>query len=128
MNKFKFNIEIKATTEEVFNALTNPYQIAIWTGYPAIMSTEEGSEFSLWDGDICGKNMTIVPNKEITQEWYFGDQEKKSIANIKLKQKTANITKVELYHTNIPSEDFEDICEGWKEYSLGAVKTYLELY
>ena len=51
---------ISATPEEIYNALTNPLAIRLWTGEPAEMSEEPGSEFSLWDGSICGKNIFFL--------------------------------------------------------------------
>lgn len=51
---FKYTIDITADPEEVFTALTNPFQIELWSGYPAEMKAEEGFVFSLWEGDICG--------------------------------------------------------------------------
>jgi activator of HSP90 ATPase len=82
------------------------------------MSTEVGSEFSLWDGSIVGKNLAFEPNKLIQQEWYFGEQEEQSIVTIKLHVHPKG-TSAELLHTNIPDEDFEDICEGWDDAYFG---------
>jgi activator of HSP90 ATPase len=38
------------------------------------MSEEPGSEFSLWEGDIEGRNISFEKKQKIVQEWYFGDQ------------------------------------------------------
>ena len=45
---FKYIIDITADPEEVFAALTNPFQIELWSGYPAEMKAEVGFVFSLW--------------------------------------------------------------------------------
>jgi activator of HSP90 ATPase len=58
--------------------------LQLWTGEPAEMSTEPGSEFSLWDGSIVGKNISFEPGKSIVQQWYFGEQSEPSIVTIKL--------------------------------------------
>ena len=42
---FKYTIDITADPEEVFTALTNPFQIELWSGYPAEMKAEEGFVF-----------------------------------------------------------------------------------
>ena len=47
---FKYTIDITADPEEVFTALTNPFQIELWSGYPHEMKAEEGFVFSLWGG------------------------------------------------------------------------------
>ncbi len=111
---------LNAPPEEVFIALTNPATIQLWTGEPAIMSTEPGSEFSLWEGSITGKNIEFEDGKKIIQEWYFGEQEERSIVTIKLHPHKQG-TSAELRHTNIPDEDFDGIVEGWNDiyfYSL----------
>ena len=57
MKDFKNYYLIQASPEEVYLALTNPLTILLWTGAEAIMSTEPGSEFSLWDDSIVVKNI-----------------------------------------------------------------------
>ena len=123
---FRYEITIAADTEEVFAALTVPFQIELWSGYPAIMDANEGTEFSLWEGDISGVNLEVKQNKLLVQEWYFDEEEKKSIVTLKL-NKMQSKTIIELTHTNIPDEVYEEIVEGWKEYYLGSLKSMLEL-
>ena len=127
MKDFEYQLHIVAEPEEVFSALTTPFQIEIWSGYPAQMQAEVGYEFSLWEGDITGINLEVKTNKLLVQEWYFGEQEDKSIVSITLK-KQLNKTLISLKHTNIPDEDYEDIVEGWQEYYLGSIKGMLEMY
>ena len=79
---FKYTIDITADPEEVFTALTNPFQIELWSGYPAEMKAEEGFVFSLWEGDICGVNLEVKPNHLLVQEWFFGETEQRSIVTI----------------------------------------------
>lgn len=124
---FKYTIDITADPEDVFNALINPFQIEIWSGYPAEMKAEEGFVFSLWEGDICGVNLDVKPNRLLVQEWFFGEIKHPSIVTIKLK-KVGGQTRLDLEHTNIPDEAFEEIVEGWKEYYLGSIKGMLEMY
>jgi activator of HSP90 ATPase len=100
--------------------VTNPYTIELWSGYPAQMSTEPHSEFSLWEGDITGKNIGFVQDKQIVQEWYFGNQVEKSIVTITISPDREN-SQVTVEHTNIPDEEFNDIAEGWREYYIGAI-------
>lgn len=127
MKDFQYNLEIIADPEEVFAALTNPFQIELWSGYPADMKPETGYVFSLWEGDITGMNLEIVPNKTLVQEWFFGEQEERSIVRITLKKDGAK-TRVELIHTHIPEDVYDEITEGWREYYLGAIKGMLEMY
>jgi activator of HSP90 ATPase len=120
MKDFKKYYIIPAPPEDVYLALTNPLTIQLWTGEPAEMSTEPGSEFSLWDGSIVGKNISFEENKMIMQQWYFGEQDKDSIVTMKLHTHEAG-TSVELKHTNIPDSDYHDIVEGWNTIYFGSL-------
>ncbi len=125
MKDLKKYYRIKATPEEVYAALTNPFSIELWTGEKAKMSTTAGEEFSLFGGDIEGRNLQFEENRKMIQEWYFGDQKEPSIVTITLK-KDKYFTKIELLHTNIPDEAFDDMNNGWDESYFGSLKEFFE--
>lgn len=116
---------IKGTPEEVYAALVNPFAISLWTGGSAEMKEEPGTRFSLFDGDIEGINIAFEQNKKIIQEWFFGDQEEKSIVTITLRP-AGHFTNIELHHTHIPDEAFEDMDHGWDAYYFGGLKDFFE--
>lgn len=120
MKDFKKHFIIPAPPEDVYNALTNPATIQLWSGEPAEMSTEPGSEFSLWEGSIAGQNLEFEEGRKIVQQWYFGDQEEPSIVTIILHPDKKG-TSAELKHTNIPDEAYHDIVEGWQDAYFGAL-------
>ncbi|MDP9076017.1 MAG: SRPBCC domain-containing protein [Bacteroidota bacterium] len=126
MKDFKKYYRLPATPEEIYTALTNPLTIELWTGESAEMSTEPGSEFSLWEGSIVGKNIEFEEDKKIVQQWYFDGQPEASIVTIKMHpDKTA--TSVELKHTNIPDADYQDIIEGWDNSYFGSLAEFFEV-
>ena len=120
MKTFKKSFKINAEPSDVYSAVTNPYTIELWSGYPALMSTESGSEFSLWEGDITGKNIEFIQDKKLVQEWDFGNQPEKSVVTISIAPDREN-SLVTVEHINIPDEEFNDIAEGWREYYIGAI-------
>lgn len=123
MKDFKKYYTLEATPEEVYIAITNPITIQLWTNEEAVMSTEPGSEFSIMGGSIEGKNLEFAENKKVVQEWYFGDQETPSVVTIKLHEHPEG-TSVELRHTNIPDEAYDDILEGWDSAYFGALQEF----
>lgn len=125
MKDFKKYYLISAPPSDVYLALTNPLTIQLWSGEEAVMSTEPGSEFSLWDESIEGKNIAFELNKKIVQQWYFEGQSEDSIVTIKLHE-DKNGTSIELRHTNIPDEAYEDIVEGWNTQYFGAIQEFYE--
>ncbi len=123
MKDFKKYYLISALPEEIYLALTLPATLELWTGEPAEMSIEQGSEFSLWNGSIAGKNLEFVQDKKIVQQWYFGEQAAASIVMINLHPHRQG-TSVELTHTNIPDEDYSDIVQGWNESYFGSLQEF----
>ena len=124
MKDYKKYYILDASPEEVYLAITNPITIQLWTSEEATMNTEPESEFSIMGGSIEGKNLEFIENKKIVQQWYFGeDEEAPSIVTIKL-HAHAEGTSVELRHSNIPEEAYEDIVEGWDSAYFGALQEF----
>ena len=125
MKTFKKYTPLPAPPEEVYLALTKAQSIQLWTGAEVEFTEEAGTEFSLWEGDIVGKNLEFDPNKKIVQQWYFGDDNEPSIVTIKLHPDQKG-TSLEFSQTNIPDEDYETFTEGIKEFYLGGLVDFFE--
>ncbi|MBC7486534.1 MAG: SRPBCC domain-containing protein [Cytophagaceae bacterium] len=125
MKDFKKYYIIGAAPEDLYKALTNPATIQLWTGEKAEMSTEAGSEFSLWGDSIVGKNLEFEENRKIVQQWYFEGQEEASIVTIILHLHKQG-TSLELRHSNIPDEDYDDIVDGWNTSYMGSLDEFYE--
>lgn len=125
MKDYKKYFTLSAPPEDVYKALTNPTTLQLWTGEKAEMSTEPGSEFSLWEGSITGKNIAFEENKKIVQQWYFGEQTEASIVTITLHAQKSS-TSVELLHTNIPDDDYKEMVEGWNHAYFGVLREFYE--
>ena len=126
MKDFKKYYILPATPEEIYMALTNPLTIELWTGEEAVMSTEPGSEFSMWDGSIVGKNLEFEEGKKIVQQWYFDGQPEPSIVTIKLHPDKKG-TSVELRHTNIPDADYDSFADGWDDSYFGPLADFFDV-
>lgn len=126
MKDFKKYFILTAPPEEVYWALTKALSIQLWTGEKAIMEEVEGSDFSIFDGNIVGKNLAFEYGKKIVQQWYFDGQEQDSIVTIKLHEHKRG-TSMEVLHTNIPDESFEEFETGWNDYYGAALIDYFEV-
>jgi len=124
MKDLKRYYKLNADPKDVYNALTNEKMIEIWTGEDAEMTAEANTEFSLWGGSISGINLEFEPDKKIVQQWFFGEDDEASIVTIKLHPDKKG-TSVELNHTNIPDEAYENISDGWDEDYFGALRELL---
>src|SRR4051812_18621022 len=125
MRDFKKYYIVSAPPETVYLGLTRQEIIRLWTCDEAQMSDEPNTEFSLWDGNITGLNLEFEPGKKIVQQWYFGEQEEPSIVTMKLHAVNQG-TSVEVRHTNIPDEAYDEISEGWTNQYFAALIDFYE--
>lgn len=125
MKDFKKYYIIPAPPDQVYLALTTEATLQLWTGDKAMMQPIPGTEFSLWDGSIVGKNLEFEKDHKLVQHWYFGEQREDSIVTIKLHPHPQG-TSAELRHTNIPDDDYEDIVAGWNDSYFGSLQEFYE--
>jgi activator of HSP90 ATPase len=118
MKELKKYYKMGAAPADVYNALTNQFMIEIWTGEKAVFKAEPGFEFSMWDGEISGRNISFDMDKKIKQIWYFDEVESEVTIILHPDKKG---TSVELIHSNIPDEAFENISEGWDMDYFGSL-------
>lgn len=125
MKSFKQKHTIKSTKRKVWNALTNPKIIEKWGAGPAKMKEEVGFRFSLWKGQVFGKNIQVEKNSLLVQEWYAGRWDEPSIVTFDLKEKDG-ITILNLTHEKVPNNEVEDLKKGWKIYYINPLKKVVE--
>jgi activator of HSP90 ATPase len=117
--------KIAAPAKKVWDALVSQKIIEVWGGGPAKMDDKVGTEFSLWGGDIHGKNIEVVRERKLVQEWFGGDWPKPSIVTFTIKPEKDK-TVLELEHTGVPDGEVDDIDAGWDDYYVGPMKDLLE--
>ncbi len=117
--------EINAPAEKVWEALVNPDKIEAWGAGPAEMKDEEGFEFSLWGGEIFGKNIKVLKNKKLVQEWFAGKWDKPSIVELGLSGDD-EVTTVKLHQVDVPDSEYEDVKDGWDKFYFGPLTELLE--
>ena len=125
MKPIKKVYAISSKIEDVWNALVDSIVIDKWGGGPSKMKDTVGIDFELWNGDIYGKNLEVVKEKKLVQEWYGGDWPKPSIVTFTLKPSESEVI-LELEQIDVPDDEFEDINKGWDDFYLGPMKDMLE--
>jgi activator of HSP90 ATPase len=116
---------IQTSPEKVWDALVNPETIKKWGGGPVVMSDKAGTEFSLWGGDVYGKNLEVDKNKKLVQEWYGGEWAYPSTVTFSLSA-DGHCTEVILVQKDVPENEIKDINEGWRDYYMEPIKKLLE--
>lgn len=125
MKTIRQTYSIKAPIERVWQALVDPKEIEGWGAGPAEMDDKVGTLFKLWGGDVHGKNVEVIEDKRLVQEWYGGDWPEPSKVTISL-QADGDDTVLNLVHEDIPDKEAGSIDDGWNRYYFGEMKKYLE--
>ncbi|HEX3352843.1 MAG TPA: SRPBCC family protein [Terriglobales bacterium] len=119
-------IEVKATSQRIYDALLDSKQFAALTGLPAEISRDPGGTFSMFGGLIVGRNIELVPNQRIVQAWRPAswDPGLYSMVRFELKGQGSG-TKVVLDHTGFPEGSFRHLDSGWYERYWEPLKKFL---
>lgn len=125
MKKLKQIYKIQAPVEKVWHALIDSKIINEWGGGPSKMSDNVGDTFSLWGGDIYGKNTNIKKFALLEQDWQQKEWNEPTRVLFTLAFKN-NITTVTLVHSNIPDDEYKDIKQGWKDFYMEPLKQLVE--
>ncbi len=126
MTTIQQEYSIHAPLEEVWASLTKASIIEKWGAGPATFVAEVDGKFSLWGGDIYGKNTKVEPQKLLVQEWYSTSTPEQKYTVSFMLEKIESATKVTLIHENVLLQDEEDFAEGWASFYFEPIKALLE--
>ena len=120
------SITFKANPHEIYEVLMDVNKHSKLTGSKVKIERNVGSEFSIYDGDIQGVNLELVPDQKITQSWRYRDWPTGHYAkNVFLIKEIPNGTRLIFTQTGIPEEFYEDIKQGWQDYYWEPMKELL---
>ena len=119
-------VTFHATPHAVYEALMDAKQHAAFTGGSAKISRNVGGTFSVFAGSITGKNLELIPNRKIVQEWRI-DEWAKSVTSVVTfaLAKTKSGTRLTLTHAGVPDSHADSIARGWRDYYWGPMKELL---
>ena len=128
MKTIKQTISFNASTNDIYEYLTNPKKLTKITGAKATNDLKVGGKFTAWDDYIFGTNVELVPGKKIKQKWSCQDFPEKHFTDIsiELKKKTEKQTELVFTQENVPDEFYEDINQGWNDFYWEPIKDYIE--
>ena len=115
-----------STPEAVYRALLSSKIHTEFTGSEAKCSARVGGKFTAWDQYISGKNIELVKDKLIVQEWKTSEWPEgyePSILKISLK-KEGEGTKLTMVQTRVPASQVDQYDKGWYESYWEPLKQY----
>jgi len=121
------SVTFKASPHDVYEALMDSKKHSEFTGSKVSISRKVGGKFNVYDGDIEGLNLVLVPNQKIVQSWRYGDWPKGhySKATFSLKEIPSG-TRLTFTQTGVPEQFYDDIAQGWRDYYWGPMREMLE--
>ena len=120
-------VTFRAGPHEVYETLMDPEKHSKLTGSEVKIERKTGGEFSVYDGNISGFTMELVPDSKIVQSWRYSDWPEghysKATFSLKAVPKGTRLT---FTQTGIPDEFYDDISQGWRDYYWEPMKGMLE--
>lgn len=127
IHSIKIEVEIDCPTDLVFEMLTNPDVISIWSGDEAQFEPYAGGVVSLFGNWVNGKVLSIEQDKAVTFTWNSSDWDDytESIVNYTLEE-NGEKTNLTIVHNGFPNLSERDSHEaGWYDYVLNPIQEYL---
>jgi activator of HSP90 ATPase len=121
------NVTFKASPSAVYEALVDPKQHEAFTGDSAKLDPRVGGKFEHYGGSLSGVVVHLEKDQRIVLAWRSSDWPAGhfSIAQFVIK-KLGRGARLEFSQFGIPSGDYADIAEGWKNFYWLPMKEYLE--
>lgn len=111
------SITLNASPDQLFDSFLDSRKHGKIIGLKAKISKKTGAKFSLFDGDLRGRNLLIVPKKLIVQSWRGSDWGKNLDSILILNfSKAGRKGRIDLTHVNVPAKFVRMINKGWNEY------------
>jgi activator of HSP90 ATPase len=117
-----------SSPEKVYKAFLSSKEHAEFTGSPARINAKTGAKFTVWDGYVTGRNISLVKGKKIEQEWRtteFPEGYPDSLLKISLKKK-GDGTELTMIQSKVPASQVKRYDEGWYESYWNPLKAYFE--
>ena len=125
----KQSLLIRASPHEIYEAFMDSKKHSKFTESKAKISREVGGSFSIFEGDLEGKNLELIQDKKIVQSWKSNEEgwPKTHYSTITIElEPTENGTLLSFVQTEVPLASYESVKEGWNEYYWEPMKNMLE--
>jgi activator of HSP90 ATPase len=119
-------VRFRATPHALFELFLDSKKHSKSTGMPARVSRKAGGRFRAFNGMLEGKNLLIVPDRQIVQLWRATHWKKGDWSILILTfSKVAGGAQVDLVHVGVPTYDHKGVRKGWPKYYWEPWKRFL---
>ena len=120
-------VTFNASPHAVYEALMDSTKHAAFTGSKASLSREIGGSYMAYDEYITGKNIELVPDQKIVQDWHASDWPEGYFSRITFELTAVpEGTRLDFTHADLPEGTEEEFTQGWIDNYWEPLKAYLE--
>ena len=121
------SVRFRTTPQALFEMYLDSRKHSLSTGAKAQLSRKVGGRFRAFAGKLEGKNLHIVPGKQIVQLWRATRWKKEDASVLILNfTRVAGGAQVDLIHIGVPAYDQRGVRKGWPTYYWRPWKKYLQ--
>lgn len=119
-------VRFRATPALLFEMYVDTRKHTASTGAPAKVSRKVGGTFKSFGGAIHGKNVLVIPEKQIVQLWRAKHWKKEdwSVLIVTFSKVTGG-GQIDLVHVGVPAYDHKGVREGWPKFYWKPWKAFL---
>lgn len=111
---------------EVYETIMDSRRHAAFSGAKANINRKVGGKFTAYGDHIEGKNLELVANKKIVQEWRGSDWPKGHYSKVTYTLKAVKgRTKLSFYQSGVPAKNYKGIKSGWTSFYWEPMKKML---
>ena len=120
----KLDTEFVCSAQDLFDALTRPDRVPMWSRSRAEISPVANQPFSIFDGNVTGEITKIESPSTLEMKWRLRSWPANFYSNAKI-YITAQSESVTLYlvHEGIPIGELDTVERNWKGYYFNAIKS-----
>jgi len=123
----KQTVIFNASPHDVYEALMDSKKHAAFSGGKASISRAVGGKISAYDNYITGKNVELVPDKKIVQDWRAVDWPEGYFSRITFEfTAIPEGTRLDFTHADLPEGTKEEFTQGWIDNYWEPMKVFLE--
>jgi activator of HSP90 ATPase len=123
----KQTVTFKASPHEVYESLMDSKKHAAFSNGKASISRKIGGKFNAYDNYIAGKNIELIPDKQIVQDWRAVDWPIGYFSRVTFKfTAVQGGTRLDFTHADVPDGTEEEFKQGWIDNYWEPMKKYLE--
>ena len=120
-------IVLPAAAESLYAMYMDPAKHGEITGAPVIISSETGSEFHAFGGQLSGTMLSVIPARLVIQSWrstHFNQDDPDSTLILAFVPE-AKGGRIDLVHIDVPAQDYQGVTQGWETHYWEPWRRYL---